>query len=274
MTLNQNERETIRSYLLGKLDQIQLTQVEQRLLTVHSFYDELLMAEDELTDQYLANALTNEERIEFETHFLSTPERRQKLRFARSLKRFVSQSTATREQEDNERSFAPSTDTELRSKKRPFLSSLFVQRPVIAYSLAAAILLVVLGISWSMFNIGKPNPGGQEKVLVAMLTPGLTREAGETKSIKIPRGTGSVHLELGHISEEYQSYRAELITSERASVLVKENLKPESSTGNKTIIFPVPAAFLKRDDYRVKLSGRRPDGGYEDMAGYVFRVVE
>jgi hypothetical protein len=272
--LNQVEPETIKMYLLGQLDQAKLAQLEERLLTDATFFDELSIAEDELTDQYLAGELSDEERRDFETHFLSAPERRQKLRFARSLKRYVSQAIGTSAQEDHEPSISYAGDTaEPRSKKRPFFSFL-PQKPAIAYSLAAAVILAIIGISWVVFNNLRPTPRGTGNVLVVTLTPGLVRETGEIKSIHIPPGTDSVRLQLGLIADEYQSYRAELITSERAGVLVEENLRPELAAGNKIINLTIPVDLLKHDDYRVRLSGRHTDGSYEDIGSYVFRVVE
>jgi hypothetical protein len=270
--LNQFEHETTRLYLLGKLDENKQAQIEERLLTDDTFYDELSIAEDELTDQYLANELSDEERRGFETHFLSAPERRQKLRFARSLRRYVSQATGTSAEENEEPLFARAGDTvKPRSKKRPFLSFLPIQNPAIAYSL---VLLAVIGISWTVFNNLRPTPRKPGNILAVTLTPGLTRESGETKTIHIPPGTDSVQLQLELVSDEYQASRAELLTSEGASLFVKEDLKPESEIGKKIINLTVPAGLLKRDDYRVKLGGRRPDGSYEDIGGYAFRVLE
>jgi hypothetical protein len=272
--LNQFEQGTTRLYLLGKLDETRQAQIEERLLTDEAFYDELAMAEDDLTDQYLANQLSDEERSSFEKYFLATPERLQKLRFARSLKRYVDQAAGRSAKEENEPSFAhPGGATESRSKKRPFFSFLPIQNPVVAYSLVAAVLLAITGISWTVFNNLRPASRAPGNVLLVTLMPGLIREGGETKTINIPPSTDSVQLQLGLESDEYQSYRAELLTSERAGLLVKKDLKAESKDGKKVINLTVPAELLKRDDYRVKLSGRRLDGSYEDIASYTFRVA-
>jgi hypothetical protein len=74
-------------------------------------------------------------------------------------------------------------------------------------------------------------------------------------------------------SDEYQSYRAELLSSERTGLLVKEDLKAESEAGKRVVKLTIPAELLKRDDYRVKVSGRRRDGSYEGIASYTFRVL-
>lgn len=272
--MSQIKLEQIRMYLLGRLDQAKRAEIEESLLTDEAFYEELLIAEDELTDQYLAKELSDDDLRSFETHFLSAPERRHKLRFARSLQLYVRQSSRASVQEDNDYSVAPARNTaESRSIKRPFFSFLPIQNPVFAYSFAAVVLLVVIGVFWVAFkNLGTTT--GQENVLLVTLTPGLTRETGEIKSIQIPPDTGFVQLQLRLTSDDYQSYHAELVTSERGSIFLKQDLKPESANGNKVINVTIPAGLLKRDDYRVKLGGRRPDGSYEDVGSYVFRVVE
>src|SRR5215210_1324124 len=87
LTEDQNE---IKQYLLGALSEEARQRVEKRLLTEADFLKELLSGEDELTDLYLNEALSDEDHDRFERHFLSTPERHQKLRFARALSSYVS----------------------------------------------------------------------------------------------------------------------------------------------------------------------------------------
>lgn len=80
----------IRLYLLGRLEPgHRFQQVEERMLTQDDYYEELLIVEDEMIDLYLAGALSPDERESFERHFLKTPERRRKLNFARTLRRYV-----------------------------------------------------------------------------------------------------------------------------------------------------------------------------------------
>src|ERR1044071_3387655 len=72
-------------YLLGQADPEESSSFEERLVTEKDFYDELTIAEDELIDQYLDGDLTRVEREQFESHFLSSPDRRQKVRFGSAL---------------------------------------------------------------------------------------------------------------------------------------------------------------------------------------------
>ena len=93
------ELEAIRQYLLGQLPTEESSQIEERLFTDGAFYEELLIAEDELVDDYLAGELSGSDRERCETHFLLTPERQQKIRFALAFKEYVGAAVAT--QPDN-----------------------------------------------------------------------------------------------------------------------------------------------------------------------------
>jgi hypothetical protein len=268
------EPETAKLYLLGQLDQTSLTQIEQELLTSATLYDEILLAEDELTDQYLANELSEEERRSFETHFLSSPERLQKLRFARAFRRYVGEAGESL-QDATSGSVKPApTPFKPIAKKSGLLSFLPVQNPIAAYALAAAVVIGFIGISWIAFNSLKPPPRGSGKLLIVSLTPGLTRENGEIKSFAVAADTDSVQLNLELPANEFPGYQAELLTGERESLLVKADLRPESIDGKGFINFTIPAALLKRNDYRVRLSGRTATGTYEPLSSYTFRVTD
>lgn len=266
------EPKTAKLYLLGQLDQTSLTQIEQELLTSATRYDEILLAEDELTDQYLANELSEDERRNFEKHFLSTPERLQKLRFARTFRRYVGEAAL----QDATPQSVERTPTPFKpiAKKPGLLSFLPIQNPVAAYALAAAVVIAFIGISWMAFNSLKRTPRGSGNLLIVSLTPGLTRENGETKSFAIAADTESVQLNLELPANEFPGYEAELLTSERESLLVKADLRPESVEGKRSINFTIPAELLKRNDYRVRLSGRTAAGTYEPLSSYTFRVTD
>ena len=263
MKSNAEEQEVIRQYLLGLLPQDRLPQLEERILSDSVFYEELLIAEDELIDQYLTNELSEAERKSFETRFLLTPERQQKIRFARTLKKYV----ATVEP----RKLAP----ELRPAPVKFFA--FLRYPIVASSLAAAVLLLVFGSSWVFVrNWRSPEQLQPESrnVLAVVLTPGLTREGGETKRISILPGIETVQFRLELSAINYQTYRVVLLTSESADVWSRENLKPETLAGEKFLRVSLPAKTLRRDDYQIKVSGWLGDGNYEDIGRYPFRVVE
>jgi CHAT domain-containing protein/Tfp pilus assembly protein PilF len=89
------EEERLRQYLLGELSsEEQQQQLEKRLLTDDSVFEELLIAEDDLIDSYLSGELIGEEKERFENHFLATEERRRKLQFSKTLRKYVAAESA------------------------------------------------------------------------------------------------------------------------------------------------------------------------------------
>jgi CHAT domain-containing protein len=91
MALNPQDQREIRLYLLGRLEPEHLAErVEERLMTEPDYYEELLVTEDELTDQYLSGELSAGERDAFERYFLRSPERVRRLRFAQAFDGYVS----------------------------------------------------------------------------------------------------------------------------------------------------------------------------------------
>lgn len=79
----------MRSFLLGALDEDLTTQFEERILTEPGVYEELLVVEEELIDQYVTGDLSAPERQQFENHFLVTAERQKNLRFGKLLQKYA-----------------------------------------------------------------------------------------------------------------------------------------------------------------------------------------
>ncbi|PYS41203.1 MAG: hypothetical protein DMF71_11695, partial [Acidobacteria bacterium] len=82
-------QELIRRYLLGQLGDGVREKLEQDLLTSKDLFEELLVVEDELIDEYLSSRLDEEERAAFKQHFLALPERQEKLRFGRAFDSYL-----------------------------------------------------------------------------------------------------------------------------------------------------------------------------------------
>ena len=276
MELDQNEQETIRRYLLGQAPPEDSSKVEERLLTDGEFYQELLIVEDELIDQYLSGELSEPDRKSFEPHFLLLPERQQKLRFARSLKKYVSSVGTAQPHQSIATNESPEVATAVAEpllKKRPFFSFLPFGNPIVSYALA--MLLIVGGASWLVSkNWRTPAPREPGRVLAVVLTPGLTRGNGEIKKIALPSGTDTVELQLQIASaDQYQSYRALLQTTEAVEKHKADNLKATTIGTSVVVPLRITAELLTRGDYYVKLSGLTPSGEYEDVGRYSFRVV-
>ncbi len=146
MKLNLEDDFAIKRYLLGELTEEDQQQLEERLLTENEYFERLQLIEDELVDEYLGGGLSPAEREKFDSHFLSTPERYQKLRIASALRRYVSAAALVEEPEPVRSAPPPTSPWQL------LKAFLWGQNPVLGYFLAAALLLIVLGGTWSMVS--------------------------------------------------------------------------------------------------------------------------
>ncbi len=81
-------------YLLGLLPEDKASWLEERGLADYDFFERLLVVENRLIDDYLAAQLSPPDRAQFEKHFLSSPKRRERVEFARTFLRSMSQLSA------------------------------------------------------------------------------------------------------------------------------------------------------------------------------------
>jgi anti-sigma-K factor RskA len=268
--------EAIRDYLLGLTTSEDAARVEERLLTDDKFYQELLIVEDELVDEYVAGQLTDSEIQSFESHFLNTSERREKLRFARNLKKYVARAVSE--------TAASTAVTQVVSEPPPVRAlptppkattwSWLWTRPILSYSLVAAAVLVLAFAIVLIVNNLKPSQPGTGKVLAVELMPGLSRGDERIKEIAIPPDIGIVQLQL-RISNiaGYQIYRGLLQTNDGSEISRQDNLQRDPAS-NDRITYQIPASLLKPGNYNLKLSGRNQQGEYDDLARYYFRATK
>lgn len=279
METNATQQQTIRDYLLGGLLAEQQAQFEERLLTSDQVYEELVIVEDELIDEYLREELPAPERERFESHFLAVPEHQKKVRFARTFTKYVAAQSAVRPQEGaavplSEREtieFAKPTTG--RPTKSGWLGLLPIRNPIYGFALAAAVLLLVVGVSWFAWRNLSPGPRDPGRVLSFVLTPGLSRgDAEEGNRLTVPAGTGTVRLQLLLPENRHESYEASLVDAEGRTLINDRNLPKQLANGQPGVVLEVAASLMPAGDYRVKLNGVNPDGNSESVASYSFRI--
>lgn len=86
MSLNHDDEQQIRSYLLGALAQEEMRELEERLLREEEFANQVLLIEDELIEDYTLGELSDKEQQQFQKYFLTTPKRRRKLMMVEELR--------------------------------------------------------------------------------------------------------------------------------------------------------------------------------------------
>lgn len=134
-----NEQEQLREYVLGKIGEgDERSAVEERLMTDDYYFQKLAMVEEDLIQDYVDENLAPADRASFEKCFLVSAENRQKVKFARALRKYVDETNPAPESQ----------------RKPTFFAALkaFFSSPVPA-TLAALIVLSMAGFFiWKSFT--------------------------------------------------------------------------------------------------------------------------
>jgi hypothetical protein len=264
----------IKQYLLGNLSQEAQQRVEERLLTEDDFFEELLLGEDELIDQYLNASLSDEERERFQHHFLSTPERHQKLRFGSALGRYVSVKSrdALAERvvpQQLKADAAPSIKTDWAERLRAFWgNSNWGLRPALSLMLVAVVSGVLLLSITRRWSSSPPRA-----FATLALTIDANNRAGGAQPGKVRLTPDIDELRISLMLPERAApatrYRAELVNVDGVT-------KPSQIVGQDTqsVLLEVPSAQLRRGQYALKLYKTEADGAEQRIPGSYFFNVE
>lgn len=247
--------ETIKQYLLGNLEETRKTQLEERLLNDAELFEELLIAEDELVDHYVAGRLSVDEKVRFESHFSVTPDRVRKIQFGRTFQKYL---------EINHSAELPLA---LKPVNR---FQLWPMRPVIAFSLLVVACLASLGLYWGLIHKDGAGSGKPHVITLAAGTPrstgaGLHRET-------IPADTSTIELRLVVMEIRHRTYKADF-ESETTKVTGVTSSKTREENGEKSVVFSIPTKQLPPDDYLVKLSGTDEAGETQFIDSYSFGIA-
>jgi len=242
----------IRRYLLGQLSDGASEEMERDLLANEEIFAELLIIEQELTDEYVNGGLTPDERANFERHFLATPERQEDLRFAQALNRYV------KAHKDNKQTAA-------------------VHVPVFRYSqsfrfrliAAVALVAILIGVYWI---IPRPPPSQQNFAILTLTISASDRSEGTpAATIKVPRNVDGLQilLQLPDQSLAAVRYRVEMEHDDGE----KKSFEAAASE-RQSISVVIPAAELKRGLNSLKVFALRGDGKEQRIPGNYFFTVE
>jgi hypothetical protein len=284
---------------MSKMSGQAIEEFEEKYFNDDELFGELLDAEDQLIDDYRRGRLSPDERERFEQRFLTLPDRRREVEFARLL----AESQAERRATD-----LPAPNVEPAPHRQSLLGWLLAPRPVPGWAMAAASLIVVIGVVWAATNASRlqarfeqsqasqteqlqqareERARAEEKlarlqahaiptsaIIPLALAPGGSRSSGEGNTITPGAGTTLIELTLDAGSENYPSYRAALqrTADESAELLIYKQLEAKTTGTGKVVIVRLPAAILDTDDYLIKLEGIGPQDEPKIIGKYLFKV--
>ncbi|HEX3560755.1 MAG TPA: hypothetical protein VHU19_16240 [Pyrinomonadaceae bacterium] len=252
--LDAQDNKELRQYLLGDLTQPAQQRVEQRLLTEDDFFEEMLLGEEELIDDYVGGNLSVEDRLKFERHFLSTPERHRQLRFARAFRRYAASS------------LAPPPQPTWAERFRAFWNSwTWALRPAVA----VAMIAVISAALWLVIPPTSPPQTFQTIILTAGLSS--RAEGAQASKVKLPLNADALRitLMLPDSAPPAASYRVELMNGSVGT-------SPLEVAGRdaQSVSVVIPAAQLARGQYALRLFATDPDGTEHRVSAdvYLFNV--
>jgi hypothetical protein len=245
----------LKRYLLGQMSEAEEGGVERAYLGSDEALEELRAREDELIEEYLADALEPREMERFERLFLASPARLERLVFLRALQ---------------DRAKPPA------ARSAPIRSSL-------VWGVAAG-LVVVAGAGLLVTRTPRP---------AAVTRPAPPSPAGATRAPALPSRVVSLRLreptargaraipildagEAGHIVLETVLDRRDAFTAHRGRVAAPDGsdafVSPwQPNRGEPTLRVVVPASSLREGRHVLVVEGKAANGE-ETVESYAFRV--
>lgn len=297
-----------RRFLLGQLLPEEQGRIEELAFEDPSSFEFLQATKDDLIDDFLCDELSSDEKERFQKYFLAQPGRRQDLRIARELQRYLAREEPPFPVVNNFGSFSP--------PKVSFIERIRLH-PTFALGSAALILTAVAGIMLAprtlrqsdspplrakqeqspelpaptststatppqtvsspahKDNQVKPTPSPLQQaapVYAIVLTPGgAVRSEDEERTLPLP--SGPISLELPLIDDtSYRSYQAVLQTGGK-TIRTWPNLHPKELQSGKGIKVNVPVGLLERSRrYRIILNGVSTNRKVRPVHNYYFQV--
>lgn len=291
-----DDEAVFRRYLLGQLTEGELDRIEQRLFSNEEDWEHVALVEDDLIDAYMRQELRGRDREQFETHFLASPRRRDRVAAARAFLTAVPVPSAVKPgapERSPKRlwnwgwswSAIPVAaglivvaglmlrfDAQLRHQSR---ESAALQRQV--EELRARGSAQAQGEVPKNLPVVEPAPRSVVTPLFSfVLIPGVRRAAGVPEQrLVIPAGSQSVQLGLTLTgAAAYPSYRAVMQNFEGGEVWGASQLVASKGRGGAVLNLNVPATVLRPGDYRLLASGVNAAGEAEELDDYyAFHVM-
>lgn len=232
MTQNTEENKMINRYLLGELSEDELAQVEEKYFADEDFFAQILDAENSLVDSYVSGNFSAIERSRFEERFLTTPQRRQKVKFAQSLNKAITEAQTNAATNvialEKQRTIANQKDSWWQS----LVGSFNFQGPALALGMGA-VLLTFLGV-WQMSEWRRGNRSSDIAKVVSppeeqtSLGNNQQRATNDSRDIRLPKQTFLGNSEQSNIDENTQ------ITKEAGNTVAAPQKSVNPQTGQQS----------------------------------------
>lgn len=154
------DKQKLVEYLLGSLSEDETERIDEASFTDESFADAISAAENDLIDAYVRGELNGAKLEQFETHYLASPRRREKVKFAAAFQNLA--------------------EPEIKPEKSESFFAVFVNflnANRLSFGFASIILVLILGGIW--FFAFRRNQPENEVVIQKTPTPENKQNSSE-----------------------------------------------------------------------------------------------
>lgn len=253
-------------YLLGGLRGKEIASLEQQYFLDDDQFEYLHAIEDELIDRYLRGDLSARDNRRFESHFLASPLRRERVQSAKALMQAV----------------AP---VPLRARRSSFWD---IHWQAIAWACGCVALVFAVGFSWLIWE----NAGLQDQLAAArrslehlegnvpsrplavsfVLAP-VQRDLSDHNRLIVPPEAQILNFSVDLPTAAQPPYRAIFRTADGDQVGTFTDIAAQPLPIGISATIKIPSFVLSPGTYILTLQASRPGSGFEDIKSYSFTLA-
>jgi hypothetical protein len=286
-------------YLLGLLAEDEADRIDELSVVDDDLAARLRVVEDDLVDAYVRGALSGDTLKRFESHYLSSPLRRDRVTFARNFVSAV----------DRAQPLA-AAGIRTRSGRPRWVAGL-------AAAAAAVLLVASVGLLLQSVRLGRGLSDAEsarialdqrtrdlerqlaelraanqtavselerlrgssataqpDALRIALVLLPQTRAVGPVPTLAVPPGAARIGFELRLESNDFSRYQVGLRDPAANTTVWRSGwAAPRTSAGVSSVLIALPSELLKPQHYTFDLAGRGPGGGAEVVGSYTFEIA-
>ena len=265
----------LREFLLGDVDDAERQRIETQFMTQSAARQRLLIAEQDLIEDYFDDSLTPLDKSRFVQRFAQTSDQERQLATASLVHEWATRNVSLTKSEA------------LPIPARTSLLARLRLKPVIVIPIIAVVILTAVvwlnnrsqrerhrRIEQELARVNNPSnlseiPSQRFSITVAPVT---VRDVASSHELKLSSEIGVVEVRLLWIEKEnYPRYDVLVSRVDAAEAFVVENLQAQKHEG-VVISVRLPAQMLTPGIYQIKLSGIAADGSLSTADEYRFIV--
>jgi len=287
--LAHDDRQLVR-YVLGMLSDTDAERLDEQSIVDDEVAARLRSIENELVDAYVCGTLEGELRERFESFYLASPRRREKVKFARGFLNAMDR-------------LSPATAATTSKPEPVSLRRRFIWLASAAGLLVACGVLLLQDVRLRRGLLDAQHDGaavgergrelarqlGDERAVsdalkkevdrlrasrpLALVLRPQTRSAVPVSVIAVPPGLDAVTFELELEASDYSQYQAALKDpATNRIVWLSAVVPPVSARRTPAVAVAVPASLLRPQHYALELSGRKAGAAFDAVGSYAFQV--